>query len=195
MEENKYNLNESNGQVNQNINNGPQPMNANQPGQPSFNPNNIQQNPTPNVNPTVVQNSTPNVNPTVVPNSTPNPQQNLNVNNSNQPQFTNANPAEQPSFGNATPQQTVASDNVNVGSDFKTPDSIMNVSNLNKEEAMEEALSHTTQYTPFEVPKEDIKNVEKTDNKKAIVFIIVIFIIMLLFILFLPQISELLGLV
>ena len=68
------------------------------------------------------------------------------------------------------------------------------VANLNKDEAMEEALSHTTQYSPFEAPKQEVnQEVKKTNNKSAYIFIGIIFAIMLLFIIFLPQISNLFG--
>lgn len=68
------------------------------------------------------------------------------------------------------------------------------VSNLNKEEAMEEALSHTNQYTPFEVPKQEVIDTPKKENpKSAYIIIAVIVIIMALFIVFLPQISKLFG--
>ena len=68
------------------------------------------------------------------------------------------------------------------------------VSNLNKEEAMEEALSHTNQYSPFEAPKQEVnKETKKVNNKSAYIFIGIIFAIMLLFIIFLPQISKLFG--
>ena len=64
----------------------------------------------------------------------------------------------------------------------------------NKEEAMEEALSHTNQYSPFEAPKQEVnKEVKKTNNKGAYIFIGIIFAILLLFIIFLPQISKLIG--
>ena len=68
------------------------------------------------------------------------------------------------------------------------------VSNLNKDEAMEEALSHTNQYSPFEAPKQEVnQEVKKTSNKGAYILIGAILVIMLLFIVFLPQISKLLG--
>ena len=70
------------------------------------------------------------------------------------------------------------------------------VTSLNKEEAMEEALSHTTQFSPFEIPKEEVKEeVEKNkkSDKKTLTFMIVIFILLILFIIFLPQISKLFG--
>ena len=68
------------------------------------------------------------------------------------------------------------------------------VANLNKEEAMEEALSHTNQYTPFEAPKQEVnKEVKKANNKSTYIFIVLILAIMLLFIIFLPQISNLFG--
>lgn len=73
-------------------------------------------------------------------------------------------------------------------------DPMMAVNNLNKEEAMEEALSHTNQYTPFEVPKQEVIETPKKDNpKSAYIFIGIIVVIMALFIAFLPQISKLFG--
>ena len=68
------------------------------------------------------------------------------------------------------------------------------VTSLNKEDAMEEALSHTNQYTPFEAPKQDV--VEQSNNgssKSGYILMIIIAIIMALFIIFLPQISNLFG--
>ena len=74
------------------------------------------------------------------------------------------------------------------------PNPMSAVANLNKEEAMEEALSHTTQYSPFEAPKQEVnQEVKKTSNKNAYIFIGIIFAIMLLFIIFLPQISKSFG--
>lgn len=68
------------------------------------------------------------------------------------------------------------------------------VASLNKEEAMEEALSHTNQYTPFEVPKQEVAPAQKTESSKsAYILMIVIVVIMALFIIFLPQISKLFG--
>lgn len=68
------------------------------------------------------------------------------------------------------------------------------VTNLNKEEAMEEALSHTTQYSPFQAQVAEIKpEVEQANNKKAIIMIGIIVAIIALFIVFLPQISSLFG--
>ena len=59
---------------------------------------------------------------------------------------------------------------------------------------MEEALSHTNQYSPFEAPKQEVnQEVKKTNNKGAYILIGIILIIMILFIIFLPQISKLLG--
>ena len=73
-------------------------------------------------------------------------------------------------------------------------DSMEKISNLNKEDAMEEALSHTNQYSPFEAPQEEVnQEVNMMSNKKALVFLGVILGIMLLFIIFLPQISKLIG--
>ena len=68
------------------------------------------------------------------------------------------------------------------------------VSNLNKEDAMEEALSHTNQYSPFEAPKQEVnQEVKKTNNKGAYILVGIILVIMVLFIIFLPQISKLIG--
>lgn len=75
-----------------------------------------------------------------------------------------------------------------------TVDPMAAVTNLNKEEAMEEALSHTTQYSPFQAQVAEIKpEVEQANNKKAIIMIAVIVAIIALFIVFLPQISNLFG--
>ena len=72
--------------------------------------------------------------------------------------------------------------------------SVEMISNLNKEDAMEEALSHTNQYTPFEVQQEEVnQEVSFMSNKKAIIFLGVIFAIMLAFIILLPQISNWIG--
>lgn len=79
-------------------------------------------------------------------------------------------------------------------SEVNVVDPISAVANLNKEEAMEDALSHTTQYSPFEAPTPEVnQEVKKSSNKGAYIFIVIIFIIMLLFIIFLPQISKLFG--
>jgi len=68
------------------------------------------------------------------------------------------------------------------------------VASLNKEEAMEEALSHTNQYTPFEVPKQEVVQEPKTESSKsAYILIGIILVIMALFIFFLPQISNMFG--
>ena len=68
------------------------------------------------------------------------------------------------------------------------------MNNINKDEVMEEALSHTNKYSPFEAPKQEVnKEEKKTSNRNAYILIIVIFVIMLLFIIFLPQISKLFG--
>ncbi len=82
----------------------------------------------------------------------------------------------------------------NASNNYNNVDPISVVANLNKDEAMEEALSHTTQYSPFEVPKQEVnQEVNKKNNKSIYIFIGVIFAIMALFIFFLPQISNLFG--
>ena len=68
------------------------------------------------------------------------------------------------------------------------------VNHLNKEDAMEEALSHTNQYTPFEMPKQEVIEMPKRENpKSAYILIAIIVVIMAVFIAFLPQISKLFG--
>lgn len=65
------------------------------------------------------------------------------------------------------------------------------VANLNREEAMEEALSHTNQYSPFELPKQEVIEEPKQENTKtSYAIFIIIAVIMALFIIFLPQISK-----
>jgi len=82
--------------------------------------------------------------------------------------------------------------NTNMAS--QTVDPMAAVTSLNKEDAMEEALSHTNQYTPFEAPKQDVVAETNNGNSKAgYILMIVIAIIMALFIIFLPQISNLFG--
>ncbi len=67
------------------------------------------------------------------------------------------------------------------------------MNNLNKQEAMEEALSRTNKYSPFEAPVSEIVEEEKQEDKNILVFVIILAVIMSLFIFFLPQISNLLG--
>lgn len=76
----------------------------------------------------------------------------------------------------------------------ESKEQIDKVSNLNKEDAMEEALSHTNQFTPFEIQQEEVnQETNFMSNKKTLVFLGFILVIMLLFIIFLPQISKLMG--
>ena len=68
------------------------------------------------------------------------------------------------------------------------------VNNLNKEDVMDEALSHTNQYPPFEMPKQEvIETPRKANPKSTIILLAIIILIMALFIIFLPQISRLFG--
>ena len=68
-------------------------------------------------------------------------------------------PTQSQSFANAQP--------VPPTQEVNTVDPISVVTNLNKEEAMEEALSHTTQYSPFEVPKQEVNQEAKKTNSKS----------------------------
>lgn len=61
---------------------------------------------------------------------------------------------------------------------------------LNRENIMEEALSHTTKYSPFVLPKEEEKEEVENENKGSIVFIIVLFAILFLAVLLIPKIST-----
>ena len=82
----------------------------------------------------------------------------------------------------------------NVNATTQTVDPMATVNSLNKEDAMEDALSHTNQYTPFEAPKQEVKVETNSGNSKSgYILMIVIAIIMALFIIFLPQISNLFG--
>ena len=115
---------------------------------------------------------------------------NNSINNSNnntltqpvQPTYAAPTQPAQPTY--AAPTQPVES-----------KETIEKVPNLSKEDAMEEALSHTNQYTPFEVQQEEVnQETNFMNNKKTLIFLGVILGIMLLFIIFLPQISKLIGL-
>lgn len=64
-----------------------------------------------------------------------------------------------------------------------------------KEDALEEALSHTTRFTPFTQAKPEIAEIEteekKSDNKSSIAFLIILFAILLVAILVIPKIASL----
>lgn len=61
---------------------------------------------------------------------------------------------------------------------------------LNRENIMEEALSHTTKYSPFVLPKEEEQEEPEKENKGSVVFIIVLFAILFLAVLLIPKIST-----
>ena len=119
-----------NNEVN-NINNNVQP---NVPVTPQPNVNQMPTGQTEPVTPTTVS-SMPNqpINPT--PEPAPVAQ---NVSQTVVPTPAETAQTPQPSTNNVNPMSAVA--------------------NLNKDEAMEEALSHTTQYSPFEAPKQEATN-------------------------------------
>lgn len=146
-----------------------------------YNMNNNQQNPYNGINNT--QNS--NMNPTQPVNN--------QMNNYNT-QMSSSSMIQQPAYGTSSqmPNNTYANQTSMQNTTNVNP--MAAVANLNKEEAMEEALSHTNQYTPFEAPKQEILETPKNEtNKSAYILIVVIVIIMALFILFLPQISKMFG--
>lgn len=102
------------------------------------------------------------------------------------PAYTQSNQSAYNPYGVQQPQYQTQPTN--------TVDPMAAVASLNKEEAMEEALSHTNQYTPFEVPKQEVSTTSKKENSKsAYILLGVILGIMALFIFFLPQISKLFG--
>lgn len=72
-------------------------------------------------------------------------------------------------------------------------DLILKVSELDKEAAMEDALSHTTRYNPFESNQEADYTIKSTNSKIGIIVIAILFVVMILFIFLLPQISKLFG--
>lgn len=61
---------------------------------------------------------------------------------------------------------------------------------LNRENLMEEALSHTTKYSPFVLPKEEEVEEPEKENKGRIAFIIILFAILFLAVLLIPKIST-----
>ena len=114
---------------------------------------------------------------------------NMNNTNGMNPQTPNVN-GNNPQVNNTN---TMAN---NYSQVYQAPqtDPMVAVANLNKEDAMEEALSHTNQYTPFEVPKQEvIEEPKKSSSKSAYIFLGIIVVILALFIAFLPQISNLFG--
>ncbi len=59
-----------------------------------------------------------------------------------------------------------------------------------QQEVMEDALSHTTQYSPFEAPVSEIKEEAQEENKSVLMFIVILAVIIGAFILFLPTIVK-----
>ncbi len=148
-----------------------------------------------------MNNEVNNINNSTQPN-VPNPTVNVNQTPTGQVQSINSAPQNQtivqPQTANSTLQSTPmvepATNSAPQENSQTNVDPMSAVANLNKDEAMEEALSHTTQYSPFEAPKQEVNHeVKKKSNKSAYIFIGIIFAIMLLFIIFLPQISSLFG--
>ncbi len=138
--------------------------------------------------PTVEPTQMPTVEPTSMPTVEPTPMPTVEPTS-----MPTVEPTPMPTV-EPTPMPTVEPAPMTGQQNINDIDSINVVSNLNKEEAMEEALSHTNQYSPFETPKQEVnKEIKKTNNKSAYIFIGIIFAILLLFIIFLPQISKLIG--
>ena len=139
--------------------------------------------PTRESNPTIEPTPMPAVEPNSVPAMGPTPVQ-------------TAEPVSMPAMG-PTPVQTA--EPASMPEVQPTPVQTMGPTsmpeiNLNKEDIMEEALSHTNQYSPFEAPKQEVNmEVKKSNNKGAYILIAIIMLVMLLFIIFLPQISKLFG--
>ena len=157
-----------------------------------------------------MNNEVNNINNNVQPNVPITPQPNVNQMPTGQTELatpTNVSSMPDQTIVNPIPESSTATQNVSqtvvptpaetiqtLEPSVNNVDPMSAVANLNKDEAMEEALSHTTQYSPFEAPKQEVnQEVKKTSNKNAYIFIGIIFAIMLLFIIFLPQISSLFG--
>ena len=150
--------------------------------------------------PTVQQNVAGQPRPTVQPNVAGQPRPAVQPNVAREHQTTNYSfyqESSQPSQMAQVPYQQTNYQQPTYQAQESQPKNPMDVvTSLNKEEAMEEALSHTTQFSPFEISKEEVREeVEKNkkSDKKTLTFMIVIFILLILFIIFLPQISKLFG--
>jgi len=63
---------------------------------------------------------------------------------------------------------------------------------INREDVMEDALSHTTRFTPFKLENEEDEMTNKNNNK-GVAFIIILFALLMAFVLLLPKISEIIG--
>ena len=183
-----------------------QPNVAGQP-RPTVQPN-VAGQPRPTVQPNVAGQPRPAVQPnvagqprpTVQPNVAGQPRPAVQPNVAREHQTTNYSfyqESSQPSQMAQVPYQQTNYQQPTYQAQESQPKNPMDVvTSLNKEEAMEEALSHTTQFSPFEISKEEVREeVEKNkkSDKKTLTFMIVIFILLILFIIFLPQISKLFG--
>ena len=164
--------------------------------QESSQPSQMAREPRPTVQPNVAGQPRPTVQPNVAGQPRPAVQPNV----AREHQTTNYSfyqESSQPSQMAQAPYQQTNYQQPTYQAQESQPKNLMDVvTSLNKEEAMEEALSHTTQFSPFEIPKEEVKEeVEKNkkSDKKTLTFMIVIFILLILFIIFLPQISKLFG--
>ena len=157
-----------------------QPNVAGQP-RPTVQPNVVGQ-PRPAVQPNVAGQPRPTVQPNVAGQPRPAVQPNV----AREHQTTNYSfyqESSQPSQMAQAPYQQTNYQQPTYQAQESQPKNLMDVvTSLNKEEAMEEALSHTTQFSPFEIPKEEVKEeVEKNkkSDKKTLTFMIVIFILLI----------------
>lgn len=66
---------------------------------------------------------------------------------------------------------------------------------INKDEAMEEALSHTTKYSPFETPKPEVAEITENEHvnrsRNGLILVIILFVILFIAVLLIPKISTL----
>ena len=144
-----------------------QPNVAGQP-RPTVQPN-VAGQPRPTVQPNVAGQPRPTVQPnvagqprpTVQPNVAGQPRPAVQPNVAREHQTTNYSfyqESSQPSQMAQAPYQQTNYQQPTYQAQESQPKNPMDVvTSLNKEEAMEEALSHTTQFSPFEIPKEEVK--------------------------------------
>ena len=115
------------------------------------------------------------------------------------PLFSNSNEEIDNPFKNVEPKEEVKEDIENVfEKENKKPVISFKEEEIeNKEDALEEALSHTTKFTPFKEEKpnvntEDIEEAKEGKETNGIAYLIALFIILLIAIFIIPKIASLL---
>ena len=115
------------------------------------------------------------------------------------PLFSNSNEEIDNPFKNVEPKEEVKEEIENVfEKENKKPVISFKEEEIeNKEDALEEALSHTTKFTPFKEEKpnvntEDIEEAKEGKETNGIAYLIALFIILLIAIFIIPKIASLL---